>query len=141
MDSGPRRLHELSRAESLRLLDSLPYGRVVFTELALPAIRPVKHVLIDDWIIINADLGPSALSGTGVVVAYEADAIDPDKQVGWSVIVTGMAEVVHDPHEAARYLKMLRPWTREPHDRVIRISPELVAGFELAAEPLARQAS
>jgi Pyridoxamine 5'-phosphate oxidase len=140
VDRTLRRLSELSRPESLRLLASVSYGRIVFTELALPAVRPVNHVMADDAVVISTDLGTSALSHAGVVVAYEADAIDPVQRLGWSVIVTGVAQVVQDSDGAARYRRMLRPWTSEPSDHIIRIYPELVTGYELVAEPAARQA-
>ena len=50
---------ELERAEAMRLLASIGYGRVVFTLNALPAIRPVNH-LVDDGRVDHphpADLG------------------------------------------------------------------------------------
>ena len=43
--TGTRRLQALPREESLRLLRSVSVGRLVFTHLALPAIRPVNHVV------------------------------------------------------------------------------------------------
>jgi nitroimidazol reductase NimA-like FMN-containing flavoprotein (pyridoxamine 5'-phosphate oxidase superfamily) len=140
VDGMLRRLSELSRPESLRLLASVSYGRIVFTELALPAVRPVNHVIADNAVLISTDLGMSALSRAGVVVAYEADAIDPVQRLGWSVIVTGVAQVVQDPDEAVRYRLLLRPWTSEPNDHIIRIYPELVTGFEMVAASAARQA-
>ena len=71
----------LADAEALRLLASVSYGRVVFTLKSLPAIRPVNHLLDDGRIIIRTRL-TSAISAAmrssdGVVVAYEADSIDP----------------------------------------------------------------
>jgi hypothetical protein len=141
VDGMLRRLTELSRPESLRLLASVPYGRVVFSESALPAIRPVNHMMSDSAVIISMDLGTSILSREGVVVAYEADAIDPVQRLGWSVIVTGVARVVEDSGEAVRYRQLLRPWTSEPCDHIIRICPELVTGYELVADSAARRAS
>jgi pyridoxamine 5'-phosphate oxidase-like protein len=49
-----RRLEALPRAESLRLLRSVSVGRLVFTHLALPAIRPVNHVVDGDRIMIRS---------------------------------------------------------------------------------------
>jgi hypothetical protein len=74
------------------------------------------------------------------VQAYEADAIDPVQRMGWSVIATGVAQVVADLDEAARYRQLLRPWTRELSDHVIRIYPELVTGYQLVAESPSRRA-
>ena len=72
----------LDRDEAMRLLATVDYGRVVFTLNALPAVRPVNHLVDDGQIIIRTRLS-SAISivvGTadpGVVVAYEADKFDP----------------------------------------------------------------
>ena len=45
MSVGQQRLTELTRGESLRLLGSVPLGRIVFTLHAMPAIRLVNHLL------------------------------------------------------------------------------------------------
>jgi hypothetical protein len=57
MDNTPRRLTELTRAQAMRLLASVPLGRIVFTHHALPAIRPVNHVIDGDDIIIRIQGG------------------------------------------------------------------------------------
>lgn len=49
-DRGPvldpmRSTEQLDRSEALRLLGTVPLGRIVFTHQALPAIRPVNHVV------------------------------------------------------------------------------------------------
>lgn len=132
-----RALRELGREESLRLLGSVSLGRVVFTHRALPAIRPVNHLLDDGRVIIRSHSGAAIVTAAeqGVVVAYEADTIDPDEHVGWSVVVTGVARMVRDPAAVARYEQQLRPWVEQPMDQVIAITPEIVAGFALSAEP------
>lgn len=136
--SGPSRLVPVSRAEALRLLAGAPFGRIVFTEKALPAIRPVNHVYNGHDIIIrtregaaltNAASGPSPRMG--VVVAYEVDQIDPDTRAGWSVVVTGYAKVVVDPDETERYMKLVQPWVEGSMDVVVRITPDLVSGYRL----------
>ena len=69
----------------------------------------------------------------GVVVAYEADAIDPETHLGWSVVVTGYARPVTDPEELARYQAMLRPWVSGTMDHAVRIRPDLITGIRLTA--------
>jgi hypothetical protein len=117
----------------MALLGSVPFGRVVFTHRALPAIRPANHIVDDGNVIIRSSLasGVSAAAGTGMVVAYEADAIDPGTRTGWTVVVTGMARVVRSADDVARYGRMLTPWVDGPMDCVIRIPPDLVTGYEL----------
>ncbi|MGW2464320.1 pyridoxamine 5'-phosphate oxidase family protein [Streptomyces sp. NPDC004457] len=129
---------DLDPAEALRLLGSVSLGRIVFTQQALPAVRPVHHVLDDGDIVILTQEGAALVSqaqqsgGTGVVVAYEADVLDPDTHLGWSVVVTGYARLVDDSSEATRIHGLLRHWSPvEGSGRAVRIHPELVTGVLL----------
>ena len=130
-----RRLEALPRAESLRLLSTVSLGRLVFTHLALPAIRPVNHAVAGEQVIIRAYLGTaiSAAVGqrSGTVVAYEADLIDPETHLGWSVIIVGRAARLTDQAEAARYREVLRPWVADGADDIIAIQADMVDGFRL----------
>lgn len=132
MQDKPRRLMAMERAESLRRLAGVSFGRIVFTEHALPAIRPINHIVDDGAVIVRTHLGASLSSGKRVVVAYEADDIDPAEHLGWSVIVTGLAAVIRDRDEVARYEQLLKPWVNGIASDFIRIQPELVSGYELA---------
>ncbi|MFD9903613.1 pyridoxamine 5'-phosphate oxidase family protein [Streptomyces sp. NPDC059063] len=134
---GPRRSVELESAEALRLLGTVSLGRIVFTRHALPSIRPVNHVLDDGDIVIRTHERAALTSHTrqtgpsGVVVAYEADAIDPDTHLGWSVVATGYAHLVTDARELARYQALLHPWVQQTMDYAVRIRPDLVTGILL----------
>jgi nitroimidazol reductase NimA-like FMN-containing flavoprotein (pyridoxamine 5'-phosphate oxidase superfamily) len=139
-DNRHRRLVELDRAECLDLLGSVSFGRIVFTYKALPAIRPVNHILRRGEVIIRSHLGSAMVSAAadGAVVAYEADDIDPVEHVGWSVVVTGHARLITDPELIARYYDQLEPWTDDfSMDYVLYIESELVTGFELIRETAA----
>ena len=100
---------ELDRAEAMRLLASVGYGRVVFSQGALPAIRPVNHLVDRGRVIVRtrvrAKLSTAMRSSptSHAVVAYQADDLGSQRQAGWSVVVTGRARTVTDPHEIARY--------------------------------------
>ncbi|MFE9454188.1 pyridoxamine 5'-phosphate oxidase family protein [Streptomyces sp. NPDC006739] len=130
---------DLDSAVALRLLGSVSLGRIVFTRQALPAIRPVHHVLDHGDIVFRTHEGAALTShaeealGTGVVVAYEADDIEPASHLGWSVVVTGYARLVTDPAELDRVRGLLQPWMpAEGMDQAVRIRPELVFGVLLA---------
>ncbi|MEU6313117.1 pyridoxamine 5'-phosphate oxidase family protein [Streptomyces sp. NPDC047014] len=134
-------MRELDRAECLRLLATVSLGRIVFTQHALPAVRPVNHLVHGGDIVVRISEGGALASLAapaevpGVVVAYEADAIDPETHLGWSVVVTGYARPVTDPGEAARYADLLHPWAGRPSSHVLRIHPDLVTGFRLESVP------
>ncbi|MFI8106162.1 pyridoxamine 5'-phosphate oxidase family protein [Streptomyces sp. NPDC086023] len=134
---GSRGLRELDRAEALRLLGSVQLGRIVFTQHALPMVRPVNHLMDGDAIVVRVH-GDGALSSLmtpsdpqGVVVAYEADVIDPRTRLGWSVVATGYALPVADPETAARYARTLTPWVADETHGTLRIQPDLITGFRL----------
>ncbi|MFB4262157.1 pyridoxamine 5'-phosphate oxidase family protein [Nonomuraea sp. GTA35] len=132
--TGARRLRELPGSEALRLLAGVPFGRIVFTRHALPAIRPVNHVVVDGAIVIRSSPGTilsSHVAPAEAVVAYEADELDGHERLGWSVIITGVARLVTEPGEAARLRAVLTPWVAGEMEQVIRIQPEIVTGFEL----------
>ncbi|MET9557841.1 pyridoxamine 5'-phosphate oxidase family protein [Streptomyces sp. NPDC006645] len=134
---APRLMEALDRRDALDLLRSVSLGRLVFTQHALPAIRPLNHLLDGEDVIIRLGDGsvlaslaaPSTPPGT--VVAYEADAIDPESHVGWSVVVTGYARLVDDPADLDRYRDLLRPWVSPTMSDVLRIRPQLITGFRL----------
>ncbi|TVZ06136.1 pyridoxamine 5'-phosphate oxidase family protein [Trebonia kvetii] len=149
-NATPRPAIELTAGECWQLLASVPIGRVVFTHRAMPAIRPVNHLVEGRTIIIRTHLGAAiasrATAGTagaavgpegsraedpGSVVCYEADQIDPARHTGWSVIVTGLARLVTDPGAIARYADALHPWMAGEMHQVVAIEPRFVSGIRL----------
>jgi pyridoxamine 5'-phosphate oxidase-like protein len=137
MGDSERQVRQLSRERALRKLGSVPVGRIVFTHHALPAVRPVNHVLHDGQLIIRTYEGTAIVGVTsrqhGTVVVYEADEIDPATRTGWTVTVTGVAHLVRDAEKAARLRQRLRPWVAGEMSYVICIDPQVVSGFELIA--------
>jgi nitroimidazol reductase NimA-like FMN-containing flavoprotein (pyridoxamine 5'-phosphate oxidase superfamily) len=128
-----RQMVELSRAESWELLAGALLGRIVFTQHALPAIRPVNHLVDGEAVILRSNLGAAIVGRAreGAVVCYESDDIDPVRHTGWSVIVTGMAQLVRDPVAVRHYQQRLQPWAEGQMDQVIVISPRIVTGLRL----------
>jgi nitroimidazol reductase NimA-like FMN-containing flavoprotein (pyridoxamine 5'-phosphate oxidase superfamily) len=132
----PRQALDLTRAECWQLLGSVSLGRIVFTQRAMPAIRPVNHLVDDETIIIRSHLGAAimahAAAEDGVVVCYEADELDPVRHTGWSVIATGLATLVRDPAVISRYQRLLEPWVEGQMDHVIALKPQIITGIRLA---------
>ncbi|GAA1965023.1 pyridoxamine 5'-phosphate oxidase family protein [Catenulispora subtropica] len=125
---------ELDRDEALALLGSVNMGRIVFTRNALPAIRPVNHALVDGHLVIRTHESAAlthAVDGSGTVVAYEADMIDQETHLGWSVVVTGFARLVTDPDQLARYEKLVAPWVGRAMEHAVLIRLDMVNGFRM----------
>jgi Pyridoxamine 5'-phosphate oxidase len=124
----------LDETAAMRLLAGIDYGRVVFTLNALPAIRPVNHMVDGGRIIIRTRLtsatSAAVRSADGVVVAYEADSIDAHTKTGWSVVATGRAHTLTDPGQISFYEGMLHPWVNHA-DTVVAIDPMMIAGLRI----------
>jgi nitroimidazol reductase NimA-like FMN-containing flavoprotein (pyridoxamine 5'-phosphate oxidase superfamily) len=144
--SYQRRMEELTRPQCLELLQTTQVGRLVFVHHALPAIRPVNHIVDHDTIVIRATVGAAitdlvTTGGGRMVVAYEADAIDTARQLGWSVIVTGTAELVTDQVAAQQYRSLIEPWVAGPADEVITITTDMVHGYRMVPASIAESSS
>ncbi len=127
-------LEELPRAECLRLITTVPVGRMVYTRQAIPAVEPVNFAVDEDTIVIRTDRSGKLAAATRrrAVVAFQADDLDPVTRSGWSVTVVGRCEEVNDPAEVARLGKLgLRSWAPGVRDHFIRIMPGMVTGRRL----------
>ena len=84
----------------MRLMGSVPVGRIVYTRQALPAVELVNFALADGDIVIRTDAGGKLAAATrGAVVAFEADSVDTGEHAGWSVTVVGQSRAVTDAEE------------------------------------------
>jgi hypothetical protein len=124
----PPRLAELSRAESLRLLSEAPFGRIVYTVRALPAIVPVRHLVENGMVIVRSHVGGDC---AGSVVAFQADGTSPGHELGWSVTVTGVARRIVDTEELEHFESLIVPLVDMANVEVIRVFPEIVTGYQL----------
>jgi hypothetical protein len=144
MSSSPRKLSAIAHSEALSLLAGVSFGRVVFTENAMPAVRPASHLVEAGVIIARSHDGSAVLSAGGeripgpdpftgsereTVVAYQADDIDIGQRLGWSVVVTGPATPLLDPAEIERYGNLLPPWADAREGQLIRIHPGITTGY------------
>ncbi|MGH3251260.1 MAG: pyridoxamine 5'-phosphate oxidase family protein [Trebonia sp.] len=130
MDADTGVLEQLSRDECMRLMGSVPVGRIVYTRQALPAVELVNFTLDDGEIVIRTDAsGKLAAATRGAVVAFEVDSVDTAGHSGWSVSFVGHARAVTDRADI-RHLEEISPmpWAPGRHDHFIRLSAVLVNG-------------
>jgi nitroimidazol reductase NimA-like FMN-containing flavoprotein (pyridoxamine 5'-phosphate oxidase superfamily) len=121
---------ELTRTESLSLLPTVPFGRLVFTEGALPAVIPVNFVLDPAGVVLRTAADSSvARIADGSVVALQADDVDTARRTGWSVTVVGQARTVRDPVELARLSALpLQPWVAGERNTFLVVGIGIVTG-------------
>jgi nitroimidazol reductase NimA-like FMN-containing flavoprotein (pyridoxamine 5'-phosphate oxidase superfamily) len=126
-------LRVLSEDECRELLGTVPVGRIVFTDRALPAIQPVSFTLSDGEVIILTAAGSKLAAATrNAVVAFETDDFDPDIAKGWSVVIIGHARVIAEDGESPRLRNLpLNPWPDGERTHYIAITPELISGRRL----------
>ena len=125
---------ELSSGDCLELLASVPVGRVALTARALPVVLPVNFALWDGDVIWRSAQGARLhAAAVGYVVAFEADAYDPETRDGWSVMIQGVAQVVTDPAELAQARNLpLEAWALDGDaDRYVRLTPNIVSGTRI----------
>ena len=93
-------LEILDASECLRLLSSVPVGRLVFTQGGLPVVR---------------------------LVAFEVDDIDLERRHGWTVTAIGHLSAVPEG-EAAELAGTAPSWLRLRDRQLIRLGTESVSG-------------
>jgi uncharacterized protein len=115
----------------LRLLASVPVGRVGFYSDGELVVLPVNHALDGQDVVFRTAAGSKLSAAEGLsLVAFEADDYDQQTRSGWSVLVNGRAEVVYDETEVQRLSGHgLHPWvTTVDRPFWIRIRPTSVSG-------------
>ncbi|MBO0830235.1 MAG: pyridoxamine 5'-phosphate oxidase family protein [Streptosporangiales bacterium] len=139
---GGQVFEELDREECMRLLASVPVGRLVFTTGGLPAIQPVNFALEGVRILFRTREGSKLVAiRAGTVVGFEVDEIDASAGVGWSVTVVGEARILAEP-EAARYRDgAVTTWASGARDEIVAISTPLVTGRRLVQQPASARCS
>jgi uncharacterized protein len=121
--------------ECLRLLASVPVGRIGFVADGEVVILPVNHVIQGQDVIFRTAYGSKAAAAEGQNrAAFEADHYNEQTRSGWSVLVNGRAEMVEAEADIQRLsLSLSRlsayPWvTAVRHPIWIRIRPVSVSG-------------
>ncbi len=135
MYSDGSALRQLTRDDCLRLLATVPIGRIIYTRQALPAVELINFALESGDIIIRTDRsGKLAAATRGTIVAFEADAVDPEHHSGWSVTAIGPSRAVTDGGDIARLQRIgLDSWAPGVREHFIRITPQLLNGRWLSA--------
>jgi nitroimidazol reductase NimA-like FMN-containing flavoprotein (pyridoxamine 5'-phosphate oxidase superfamily) len=115
----------------LRLLASVPVGRVGFFADGEMVILPVNHVVEGQDVVFRTARGSKLSAAEGRnLVTFEADEYDERTRSGWSVVVTGRAEVIYEDAEIQRLSQFeLHPWvTAVERPFWIRIRASAVSG-------------
>lgn len=111
----------LSAEECLRLLRTVPLGRLLFHEGGLPSVRLVNFALDGGAVVFRTSGGQKyAAALRGGVVGFEVDDIDPSTHQGWTVTIVGHVSTITDPTEL---------------EYLVRVEAESIRGHRLGPEP------
>lgn len=129
-------LELLTEEEARALLATGEIGRVGITIGAMPAIFPVNYRVVDGSIVFRTAPGSKmAAAAAGAVVAFEVDDYQVADRKGWSVLIVGRSEVVHDLDVAFKLLeKHVEPLADGRRTNIVRISPEFISGRRIIHE-------
>ncbi len=124
-------LETLGLGPCLKLLASVPVGRIGFIADGEIQVLPVNHIVDGQDVVFRTTHGSKLSAAQGNdPVTFEADAYDERTHSGWSVVVTGRAEPIYHEAEIARLSQRgLLPWvTTVDRPFWIRIRPNAVTG-------------
>lgn len=76
--------------ECRSLLRSAEFGRIAWSDESGVMVLPVNFQMVDDHVVFHTAPG-TTLAGIadGVAVAFQADDIDQESAIGWTVLLRG----------------------------------------------------
>ncbi|TFV58082.1 pyridoxamine 5'-phosphate oxidase family protein [Mycobacterium sp. PS03-16] len=127
----------LPESECWNLLSSVSLGRLVTSVDDHPEIFPVNFVVQHRTVLFRTAEGTKLVStAINRHVLFEAD--EHNVAEGWSVVVKGVAAILHSPDDIAEAERgQLLPWTATAKQHYVRIRPLNVTGrrFVFGVQP------
>lgn len=122
-------LEVLDRDECVHLLARTHLGRLAIVVDGRPLVFPVNYAMDGDAIVFRTAEGTKLHGAAEHEVAFEIDAFDAAYHGGWSVLVVGVGEQIHDAEDLARCARLpLRPWGEGAKSHWVRIRPRAITG-------------
>lgn len=131
------RTEDLPVHECWALLRGVSVGRLAVWDTDHPDIFPINYTVDHGTLVFRTGEGTklAALRG-GNPVALEADGVDPDTGIAWSVVVKGASEFVSTTEEILDSFSLrLFPWHAGRKDNFVRIVPTSVTGRRFIVIP------
>ncbi|MHA6781909.1 pyridoxamine 5'-phosphate oxidase family protein [Pseudonocardia saturnea] len=128
----------LDRRACLALLSTVAVGRVAWAASSgVVVVLPVNFLLDAQAVVFSTGPGDKlAAVRAGSAFTFEADDIERATRTGWSVLVTGAADVVDDPGQIRRIEQLhLDTWAPAPSRSFVRLRIQEISGRLLPLRP------
>ncbi len=136
-DNNPHAVETLEHQDCWRLLRTVTVGRLAVWVDDHPDIFPINYKVDHGTLVFRTADGTKLAAATGdTPVALEADGVDPDTGVAWSVVIKGQATAVRNPDELLDTVGLLLfPWQSGKKEHFVRITPDAVTGRRFKVVP------
>jgi nitroimidazol reductase NimA-like FMN-containing flavoprotein (pyridoxamine 5'-phosphate oxidase superfamily) len=135
----PPDVQNLERHECWAMLRTVSVGRLAVLADGRPDIFPINYTVDGGTLVFRTGEGTKLAGASGSApVALEADGVDPDTGLAWSVVAKGTADVVTATDEVLGTTELyLFPWQAGKKDAFVRITPDSLTGRRFkVTEPL-----
>ncbi|MDX6280749.1 MAG: uncharacterized protein QOH03_1820 [Kribbellaceae bacterium] len=118
----------------MNLLRSHQVGRVVYSDGAIPVATPVNYIFDGGAVVFRTHPGSRLAKATrDTVLSFQVDEVDVDTASGWSVIVTGVGQVLGGLDLLQAEHGPLVSWAGDDRTHLVRIPASLVSGCRVGS--------
>jgi len=111
-------------------LRTVSVGRLAVLAEGRPDIFPINYTVDGGTLVFRTGEGTKlAGASNSAPVALEADGVDPDTGLAWSVVAKGTGDVVTGTDQVLATTGLyLFPWQAGKKDAFVRITPDSITG-------------
>lgn len=138
-DESSPDVQNLEHHECWAQLRAVSVGRLAVLADGRPDIFPINYTVDGGTLVFRTGQGTKLSAASGdAAVALEADGVDTESGLAWSVVVKGTAAVVRGTEEVLDTSRLyLFPWQAGRKDAFVRITPDSVTGRKFkVTEPM-----
>lgn len=123
-------MESLDPEECWKLLDESSVGRLVLIVDGHPDIFPVNYRTLGSVLLVRTGPGTkSSAARSDRWASFEIDALDAERETGWSVVVHGPIQQIDQTDELSRAQRHgLQSWAPGQKDQWLQILPRHVTG-------------
>jgi nitroimidazol reductase NimA-like FMN-containing flavoprotein (pyridoxamine 5'-phosphate oxidase superfamily) len=126
---GSWAIDQLATDQCWQLLRQVDVGRLAVVAAGLPEIFPVNFVIDHGTVVLRTSTGTKLTAATSTPdVAFEADGVEADPAVAWSVVIKGTASRLSAADLLDSTSLPLYPWQPGAKPRFLRITPLEISG-------------